>query len=79
MLQYSKEDSSEYIKDRICSNNTSCQNYLKSTDNMVSAGFESAVKNCYSLNNIFLHYQKLKNKTDINEIISTITGPEFYE
>ena len=31
------------------------------------------------MNNIFLDYKNLKNKTDLNEIVSSITGSQFFE
>ena len=80
ILQYNKEDSPEYIKNIFCFNNTACQEYLKSSDSMINLGIDFALKNCFSyINNIYLDYQQLKNKTDINEIVETITGPQFFE
>ena len=31
------------------------------------------------MNNIVLDYKKIKNKTNVDEIVSTVTGPQFYE
>jgi len=80
ILQYNKNDSSDIISEYFCENVSTCQNYLKSDDNLFNTGIDIGLKNCFSfMNNIVMDYKKLKNKTDVEEIISTITGPQFYE
>ena len=80
LLQYNKKDSSEYIKNIICSNLTSCQNYLKSEDNIFYSGIDYGFKTCFTfMNNIVLDYKTINNKTNVDEIIESITGPQLYE
>ena len=80
LLQYNQENSSEYIKNKLCPNKVSCHDYLKSSDNIFNSGIDMALKNCFIyINNILLDFKNLKNKTDVNEIISKITSSEFYE
>ena len=80
LLQYNKNDSSEYIKKIICSNRTSCHDYIESEDNIFRSGIDHGLKTCFTyMNNIVLDYKKIKNKTNVDEIISTVTGPQFYE
>ena len=80
MLQYNKNDSSEYLKDTLCKNISLCKDYLDSNDNIFKSGIDFGYKTCFTyMENIFMDYKRIKNKTDIHEIIITITGPEFYE
>ena len=80
LLQYNKNDSSEYIKNIICSNLTSCQNYLQSEDNIFYSGIDYGFKTCFTfMNNIVLDYKTINNKTNVDEIIASITGPQLYE
>ena len=80
MLQYNKNDSSEYLKETLCKNISSCQEYLDSNDNIFKSGIDFGYKTCFTyMENIFMDYKKIKNKTNVTEIIKTITGPEFYE
>ena len=80
LLEYNKNDSSEYIKNIICSNITSCQTYLQSEDNIFSSGIENGFITCFTfMNNIILDYKKINNKTNVDAIIESITGPELYE
>ena len=80
ILTYNKNDSKEFIKENICGEVTSCQNYLYDSDSIFNSGIDTGYKICFTyMNNIFMDYMNIKNKTNINEIIRTITGPEFYE
>ena len=80
MLQYNKNDSSEYLKETLCKNISLCQNYLDSNDNIFKSGIDFGYKTCFTyMENIYMDYKKIENKTNIEEIIITITGPEFYE
>ena len=80
ILQYNKNDSSNYISKTICQNLSSCQSFLQSGDSLFRSGIDVGFINCFSfMNNIFLDYKNLKNKTDINEIVSSITGSQFFE
>ena len=80
MLQYNKNDSSEYLKETLCKNISSCQEYLDSNDNIFKSGIDFGYKTCFTyMENIFMDYKKIKNKTNVTEIIKTITGPDFYE
>ena len=80
MLQYNKNDSSEYLKETLCKNISLCQEYLDSNDNIFRSGIDFGYKTCFTyMQNIFMDYKKIKNKTNIEEIIKTITGSELYE
>ena len=80
LLQYNKNDSSEYIKEKLCSNYSNCHEYMNSSDNIFKSGIDSGYKTCFTyMDNIVMDYQKLNNKTNISEIISTISGPNFFE
>ena len=80
IMKYNKNDSSDYISEIICQNISACHNYLKTDDNIFSLGIDEGFKTCFTyMNNIILDYKKLKNKTNIEEIVSKITGPQFYE
>ena len=80
MLQYNKNDSSEYLKEALCKNISLCQEYLNTDDNIFKSGIDFGYKTCFTyMENIFMDYKKIQNKTNITEIIKTITGSEFYE
>ena len=80
ILQYNKNDSLDYISENICQNISICNNYLKSEDTIFNVGIDTGLKNCFIfINNIFMDYKKIKNKTNIEEIVSTITSPQHYE
>ena len=80
ILQYNKNDSSRYINDNVCGNITTCQDYLKTKENIFSSGIDNGYRTCFIyMNNIVEDYKNMKNKTDIEEIKSTITGDQFYE
>ena len=80
ILTYNKNDSKEFIKENICGELASCQKYLDDADSVFNSGIDTGYKICFTyMNNIFMDYMNIKNKTDINEIIATVTGPEFYE
>ncbi len=80
ILQYNKNDSLDYISENICQNISICNNYLKSEDTIFNVGIDTGLKNCFIfINNIFMDYKKIKNKTNIEEIVFTITSPQHYE
>ena len=80
IFTYNKKDSIEYLKDNICNNESICYNYIVTNDSIFKSGFDTAFKISFSyINNIFLDYQSIKNKTSKQEIINTITGDSFYE
>ena len=69
----------ENLKENICGDITGCRNYLDSEYNIFSSGIDLALKTCITqINNIYMDYQNLKNKTDLNEInITLIHNPHF--
>ena len=80
ILTYNKNDSIQYIKKNICGEVSSCITYLDGSDNIFSSGIDFGYKQCFTyMNNLYMDYRKIKNKTNIYEIQNTITGPEFYE
>ena len=80
LLQYNKNDSVNYIKNNLCSNIVSCHTYLDSEDNIFTSGIDNGLKICFIfINNIIMDYKKIVNKSSIEEIVSKITGTQFYE
>ena len=81
LFQYNNNDNLiEILKEKICQSEESCRNYLETQDNIFNVGIDSGYKISLTyINNVFMDYQKIKNKTDINEIISNITGEKFFE
>ena len=80
IFQYNKNDSIQYINEYVCGNITTCQNYLKSEDNIFVSGIENGFRTCITyMNNIVKDYKSIKNKTNITQIISVITCSECYE
>ena len=80
IFTYNKNDSIEYLQRNICMNDTSCIDYLTTNDSIFNSGIDFGYKICFSyLNNIFMDYQSIKNKTSIKEIRNTITDDKFYE
>ena len=80
LLQYNKNDSSEYIKETLCEDIPNCQNYLDSNDNIFLSGIDSGYKTTFTyLNNIYMDYKKLNNKKDVQEIIDKITNSQLFE
>jgi len=68
------------LKETLCKNISLCQEYLDSNDNIFRSGIDFGYKTCFTyMQNIFMDYKKIKNKTNIEEIIKTITGSELYE
>ena len=80
ILIYNKNDSTEFIKKNICGKTTSCINYLDTTDCIFRSGIDFGFKTCFTyMYNLYMDYKSIKNKTNVQEIISTITADEFYE
>ena len=72
-LKQSKESKIDDIKENICNNNYLCLNYLNSEYNIFGSGIDFTLQSSVNqINSFFMEYQKLKNKTDINEINRTI-------
>ena len=73
IIKQTKEGSIEVIKASICSDKTSCLKILNSEYNIFDSGIDFAFQTCIQgIDNYFAEYTKLKNKTDYNEINSTI-------
>ena len=80
LLQYNKNDSSQYINKTLCDGIPQCQNYLDSNDNIFLSGIDSGYKTTFTyIYNIFMDYKKLNNKSDVQEIIDKITNYQFFE
>ena len=81
IFTYNKNDSVDFIQKHVCPNDSSnCYDYLNTNDSIFNSGIDFGYKICFSyLNNIFMDYQSLKNKTSIQEIKNTITDDKFYE
>ena len=80
IFTYNKNDSIEYLQKNVCLNYTSCKNYLRTNDSIFNSGIDFGYKICFSyLNNIYMDYQSIKNKTSIEEIKRAITDEKFYE
>ena len=72
-LTESKNNSTEKIKDLICGNYVSCQNYLDSENNFFDSGLDFGYKSAMTfINNMYLDYNNLKDKYDIDLINETI-------
>ena len=77
-LRDSKNNSSEKIKKEICLDNNSCINYLNSEYNIFDSGVDFTFQKCMTqISNILMDYKKIKNKTDIKEINSTLIYLKF--
>ena len=80
LLQYNKNDSSQYINKTLCWDFSPCQKYLDSDDNIFLSGIDSGYKTTFNyIYNIFMDYKKLNNKSDVQEIIDKITNYQFFE
>ena len=72
-VKQSKEGVNDIIKDNICLEESICLNYLYSNYNSNDTGIDFTFQAfMVQLNNIFMEYKKLNNKTDINLINSTL-------
>ena len=73
LLRETKEDSLDIIKENICKDKPMCLNYINTQYNLFDSGIDFAFQTCITqINNIFMDYKDLKNKTDIKEINKTI-------
>jgi hypothetical protein len=73
IIKESKNNSTNLIKEEICLNEENCINYMESEYNIFDSGIEFAFKSCITeTNNIFMDYKKLINKTNIQDINSTL-------
>jgi hypothetical protein len=80
IFQYNKNDSTQYINENVCGNVATCQDYLKSEENIFISGIDSGFRTCINyMNNIVKDYKSIKNKTNISQIISVITCSECNE
>ena len=73
IIKESKNNSTNLIKESICLNEEHCMNYMESEYNIFDSGIEFAFKSCITeTNNIFMDYKNLINKTNIQDINSTL-------
>ena len=80
ILTETKNNSIDLIKENICINYTSCLKYLNSPNSIFDSGVDFAYKTCVKdINNLYLNYKSLKNKTNITLINSTIINTEGSE
>jgi hypothetical protein len=72
-LTESKNNSTEKLKDLICGEFVSCQNYMDSENNFFDSGLDFGYKSAMTfINNMYLDYKRLNDKYDINIINKTI-------
>jgi hypothetical protein len=77
LLLSSKNNMSEEIKYELCEEESNCIKYIDSEFNLFDSGIDFAYRKCLTnIKNIFIDYQHLKNKTDINEIKSILIDSE---
>ena len=80
ILDYKKNDSSQYIIENVCGNVTSCQDFINSEESIFVTGIDNGYRTSITyLNNIANDYKSIKNKTNITQIISVVTCSECYE
>ena len=73
LLTESRNNSTQIIKDNICSNFTPCLNYLDSKQSIFGSGVDLGYKTSITdMNNIYLDYKNIKDQKDIKLINSTI-------
>jgi hypothetical protein len=78
LLTNGMNNSTEKIKKEICIDNSDCINYLDSIYNIFDSGVDFAFKmSISSINNIYMDYKKIINKTDIKKINSTLMKLDF--
>ena len=64
-----KHNTSEILKNIICQKEYSCEYFLDSFGNNFDSGVDFVYKTCINqINNIYMDYKKLNNKTNITEI-----------
>ena len=69
-----KNNSTEHLKNDICSSNFPCEDYLDSKYNIFDVGVDFAFTTCITqINNIYMDYKKLNNIYNISEIKERIT------
>ena len=72
-LTDSKNNSTEKLKDLICGNFVSCQNYLDSENNFFDSGLDFGYKSAMTfINNMYLDYKRLNDNYDMDIINETI-------
>ena len=73
LVMESKNNLTNKIMENICGDEEDCYNYLESSYNIFDSGIDFAYRTCFNnMKNIYLDYQKLKNKTNITELNSTL-------
>ena len=80
ILKLNKNNVLDILKEKICEEDIPCLKYLESKPNIFESGFNLAYQTCIkSIENLFMIYKYIKNKTDINEINSTIINSQNSE
>jgi hypothetical protein len=80
ILKINKNNATDILKEKICEEDIPCLKYLESNLNIFDSGFDLAYQTCITnIGNLFMIYKQLKNKTDINEINSTIINSKNSE
>ena len=73
ILKETKENKLDEIKQTICNHKELCENFLSSNNNSLHSGVDFAYKTIITeLYNIYMDYQKLKNRESMDEIKSSI-------
>ena len=78
IVKYNNEGAKDIIKENICLDESVCLDYLNSDYFIFDSGIDFIFRTCIiQLNNLYMEYQKIKNKNDINEIKSIITKGKY--
>jgi hypothetical protein len=77
LLMQSKEGLKQEYKEKVCGTITGCNTYIDSEINIFTSGIDFGFKSCLKeVSDIYLDYQQLKNKTDLEELNTTIINSE---
>ena len=79
VLTDTRNNLTDYIKEKICLDIEGCRKYLDSEFNIFSSGIDFGLKTCMTqIGNIYTDYKNLPNKTNIRDINdSLIHNPHF--
>jgi len=73
VLKETKDDKFDEIKQVVCFQKDSCEKFLESNSNFLHSGVDFAFKTLITeIYNIYMDYQKLKNRENMDEIKSSI-------
>ncbi len=80
IVKNGKEGIKDIIKENICLDSSICLDYINSTFYIFDSGIDFTFQSCIvQINNLYMEYKNIENKTDINIINSTIiNGPNAH-